>query len=474
MRKTGIAVALVVLLFVLAGAVYFVGQAPPARTSATLSPNPGGTSTSASGSESFASAAREANWTTYHANSARTGYLPVANFTSVTPGWTSPTLDGLIFAEPLVFGNDVFVATENNSVYALDAHTGSVVWHTNLGPGSPTDNHQLPCGDIFPVTGITGTPVIDPSTGTLYVVSYSDYHHALSALRVSDGSVVFHESAVPPGFNESTQQQRTALTLANGMVYMGYGGLAGDCGQYYGYEVGLPTNGTGSMVYYQVPVSREGAIWAPSGATVDTAGNVYVATGNGASITTFDHGNSVIKLSPTLHEEGYFAPSNWAELSSSDADIGSLAPIFVGPHTLFQIGKSGVGYLLNSDNLGGIGGENFNASVCDESFGGTAFVNSTIFVPCINGLFELQVANSSFFSTKLVISGFNAGPPIVTGGVVWSVDDNSGTLFGLSVATGHEAYSFALGNVMHFTTPAAGHGQVFVAASDKVMSFVLG
>lgn len=343
-----------------------------------------------------------------------------------------------------------------------------------LVPGSPTGNHQLPCGDIFPVTGITGTPVIDPSTGMLYAVSDSNYHHVLSALRVSDGSVAFYKTAEPPGFNESTEQQRTALTLANGMVYFGYGGLAGDCGQYYGYEVGVPANGTGPMVYYQVPVTREGAIWAPSGASVDASGNVYVTTGNGASQTTFDHANSVIKLSPTLKEEAYFAPTNWAALSSADSDLGSLGPVFVGPSTLFQIGKEGVGYLLSSDQLGGIGGQNFKASVCDESFGGTAFVNSTIFVPCINGLFELQVANSSYFSTKLVVNNFNAGPPIVTGGVVWSVDDNSGTMFGLSVATGHEAYSFSLGNVEHFTTPAAGDGQVFVAAANRVMSFVLG
>jgi outer membrane protein assembly factor BamB len=471
-RKTTAAVAVVILL-ALAGALYFVGP-PLAKSTTTLSPNPGGSSTSNTGSESLASAAREANWTTYHANNARTGYLPVANFTSVAPGWTSPTLDGLVFAEPLVFGNEVFVATENNSVYALDAQTGSVVWHTNLGPGSPTDNHQLPCGDIVPVTGITGTPVIDTSTGTLYAVSDSGYHHELSAMKVSDGSVVFHESAVPPGFNETTQQQRTALTLANGFVYIGYGGLAGDCGQYYGWEVGLPANGSKAMVYYQVPVAREGAIWAPSGASVDSSGNVYVSTGNGASTTTFDHGDSVIKLSPTLQEEGYFAPANWAQLAATDADIGSLAPVFVGPNTLFQIGKEGVGYLLNSNDLGGIGGESFQANVCDESFGGTAFVNSTIFVPCINGLFELKVANSSFFSTKLVVSGFNAGPPIVTGGVVWSVDDNSATLYGLSAATGHEDYSFSLGSVEHFTAPAAGDGQIFVAAADKIMSFVLG
>ena len=414
------------------------------------------------------------SWTTYHGDNNRTGYVPTTNFTSVSQAWTSPTLDGLVFAEPLVYGGEVFVATENNSVYALNAQTGGIVWHTNLGPGSPTSGSQLPCGNIFPVTGITGTPVIDPSTGLLYVVADTHYRHVFSALRVSNGSVAFFETAEPPGFNESTQQQRTALTLANGMVYFGYGGLAGDCGQYWGYEVGLPANGTLSMVYYRVPTLREGAIWSPEGSTVDSAGNVYVTSGNGASFTTFDHANSVIKLSPTLKEESYFAPTNWAQLSTVDADLGSLNAVFVGPHTLFQIGKAGEGYLLDSSDLGGIGGQSFEANVCDESFGATAFVNSTIFVPCINGLFELQVANSTYFSTKLVVSGFDAGPPTVTGGVVWTVDQNTGVLYGLSAATGHEAYAYKLGSVEHFTSPAAANGQLFVAAADQVVALDLG
>jgi len=257
------------------------------------------------------------------------------------------------------------------------------------------------------------------------------------------------------------------------MVYIGYGGLAGDCAQYYGWEVGLPINAPGKMVYYQVPVTREGAIWAPSGASVDSSGNVYVADGNGASTTTFDHSDSVIKLSPTLTEEGYFAPTNWLQLNQDDGDLGSLAPAIVGPNLLFQIGKQGVGYLLNASQLGGIGGQLFSANVCDESFGGTAFVAPDLWVPCINGLFELQVANGAF-TTKLQMSGLNAGPPTVTGGVVWTVDDNSATLYGFSTSTGHQAYTFHLGSVEHFTSPAAGDGQLFVAADNVVMSFVLG
>jgi hypothetical protein len=222
-----------------------------------------------------------------------------------------------------------------------------------------------------------------------------------------------------------------------------------------------------------VPTTREGGIWAPSGAAVDAAGNVYVATGNGASITTYDHGDSVIKLSPSLSEEGYFAPTNWSVLNQNDADLGSLGPAIIGPDLLFQIGKEGVGYLLNASQLGGIGGQEFSANVCDESFGGTAFSSPYVFVPCINGLAELDLANGAF-TTAWMAGNLNAGPPIVTGGVVWTVDSNTGLLYGFSVATGHQAYRFSLGSVEHFTGPAAGDGRLFVAATDVVESFSLG
>jgi outer membrane protein assembly factor BamB len=134
--------------------------------------------------------------------------------------------------------------------------------------------------------------------------------------------------------------------------------------------------------------------------------------------------------------------------------------------------------LLNASQLGGIGGETFSANVCDESFGGTAYSSPIIFVPCINGLFELQVANGTF-STKLEVTGsnttgFNAGPPTVTDGVVWTVDSNTGTLYGLRASDGHQEYTFSLGAVEHFTSPSAGDGRLFVAATNLVESFVLG
>lgn len=467
--RRGVVVAVAVLL-IIAGAIFIVG--PPLLKSSSSSSGPTSSLSTGSSTSSQGSASGE-DWTTYHGNNARTGYQQVANFTSVTRDWNSTPLDGIVFAEPLVYGGDVFVATENNSVYALNAQTGGIVWRTNLG--EPVISDILPCGDIEPVTGITGTPVIDPSTGTLYVVSYSGLtvSHVLSAINVSTGAVVWQRGADPPGSVVTAQQERSALSLANGMVYIPYGGLAGDCAQYYGWVVGIPANGAGSMLVYKVPTTREGGIWASSGLAIDPSGNVYAATGNGASITTYDHGDSVIKLSPTLSEEGYFAPTNWSVLNQNDADVGSLGPAIVGPNLLFQIGKEGVGYILNASQLGGIGGQMYSSNVCDESFGGTAFSSPLIFVPCINGLFILQLGNGNF-TQKLVISGLNAGPPTVTDGIVWTIDSNTGLLYGFSTSSGHQDYTFSLGPVEHFTSSAAGDGRLFVAATNIVESFSLG
>jgi len=388
----------------------------------------------------------------------------------VRSDWASQTLDGDVYAEPLVYAGDVFIATENNSVYALDALDGSVIWRTNLGP--PVPGGELQCGDIFP-SGITGTPVIDPSTGMLYVVSFSGLKHTLSAIKVSTGSIVFQLAADPPGFDVTSQQQRSALSLANGVVYIPYGGLYGDCGSYHGWVVGLAANGTGSMEVYQVPTGNEGGVWAPSGGAVDQSGDLYVATGNGESSTAFDHGDSVIKLSPSLSELGYFAPSNWAALNQGDDDLGTAGPMITGPGNIFEIGKEGVGYLLNSSALGGIGGQMFSASVCNSSYGGNAYSSPNVFVPCTDGLVELHLSQKTF-STAWHVSGFDAGPPIVTGGVVWTVDISNATLLGLSVSTGHRAYSFPLSSVVHFCGPGAGDGRVFVAGAAVVYSFLLG
>jgi outer membrane protein assembly factor BamB len=375
----------------------------------------------------------------------------------------------MAYAEPLIYKGLVFVATENDSVYALNDTTGAVVWRTHIG--TPVQGSSLPCGNISP-SGITGTPVIDTGTDTIYVVAFESpaTMHYLVALSITDGKVVFSHSADPPGADPRVQQERGALSLGNGMVYVPYGGLDGDCGQYHGWVAGINTDGSGSMVSYQVPTGREGGIWAPSGGVTDSTGNLFFATGNGASSNNFDHGNAVVKLSPTLQELDYFAPSNWLQLNNGDTDLGSVGPLLVGHNQIFQIGKEGVGYLLDATNLGGIGGQVYSGDVCSSVYGGTATAGSTVFVPCTDGLVALSLSPNSF-QVLWRSPGFPSGPPIVTGNVVWALDTSSGTLHGYDVKTGTSLFSLSTGSVTRFTTPATGDGQVFVAAGSKIFAF---
>lgn len=426
------------------------------------------TSSGSSTTTSAQSAQPSSDWTTYHLDNSRSGDAGLT-VTTATKGWVSPSLDGAVYAEPLAFDGMVFVATENDSVYALGAQTGSVIWRTHLG--APVPGSSLPCGDINP-SGITGTPVIDPATGTIYVVAFeSPAIHSLVALNASDGRVVFTRPADPPGADPTVEQQRAALTLANGKVYWFYGGLDGDCGDYHGWVVGVNTNGSGSLLSYQVPTGREGGIWATSGAVVGSQGDLYVATGNGASSTAFDHGDSVIELSPSLKEVGYFAPSNWAQLNQDDTDLGSSGPAAVGNY-LFQIGKAGVGYLLDPADLSGIGGQVYSGSVCSGAYGGLAVSGDTVFVPCTDHLTAVSVSGSSF-SVAWMGPSFPAGPPVVTGNVVWTIDVSGGTLHGFDATTGASLYSFTTGQVTRFTTPAFAYGEVLVAAGASVYSFSL-
>jgi outer membrane protein assembly factor BamB len=417
---------------------------------------------------------QEPAWATYHADDRRSGVDPSASapspLGSVHRAWTSPQLDGAVYAEPLVFGGSVFVATEGDSVYALDAVTGQVAWRTDLG--DPVPQSSLPCGNIDP-TGMTGTPVIDPSRGLLYAVDFvQPGRHELVALAVDGGRVVFRRGADPPGLDPLLEQQRAALAITGDRVFAAFGGLFGDCGDYHGAVVGASLDGSGPLLSYRVPSGRAAGIWGPSGPAVDPSGNLLVATGNSDSATDFDFGDAVIRLSPDLKEIGWFAPSNWAALNQGDVDLGSVGPAVLSNGLAFQIGKEGVGYLLDPSDLGGIGGESFSASVCSAAFGGTASMGPFVYVPCVDGLFALRVQTSPpMFSVAWRTPSFEAGPPILSGGVVWSVDTGSGDLVAFDASDGHEVFRTGLGTVTHFATPAAVSGRLYVAATDRILAF---
>jgi outer membrane protein assembly factor BamB len=392
-----------------------------------------------------------------------------------TPALTTPkvawtvNVDGDIYASPLIVGGHVIVATENNSVYSLDIFTGAPIWQKNLG--DPVDSSSLPCGNIKPITGITGTPVADPATGRLYVVAYlRSHHHMLFALRLVDGSVVWQQDVDPPGSDPTVQQQRGALALGSGLVYVPFGGLLGDCGNYHGYVAAVRVAG-GPPLVYRVPSGRMAGIWTPAGPTLDAEGNVYIVSGNGSGRSSFDYSNAAIELSSDLQQvKSYFAPSNWVALNDSDTDLGSVGATLIPPlGVVMVIGKDGVAYLLKAGQLGGVGGQITSEHVCSAAFGGTAWSGSTIFVPCTDGLYALSVTSTSIGVMWHVRHPAMASP-IIAAGAVWAIDVLSGVLYALNPSSGEQLFSTGLGKVQHFGTPAAIEGFVVAPAARSVVA----
>jgi len=206
-------------------------------------------------------------WTIYHENNARIGFvaglLDPARLTSL---WKQP-LDGAVYAEPLVVAREVIVATENDTLYGLDARSGQMHWRTSVG--APVPQSDLLCGAIDPL-GITGTPVYDPQTGLVFAVAEIQAPaHVLVGVDVKTGHIIVRRLVDPPGMDPQAQQQCAALALSGGSVYIAFGRLYDDCGDYHGWVVASRTDGTGVLLTYQVPTTREGGIWAPPGPVID-------------------------------------------------------------------------------------------------------------------------------------------------------------------------------------------------------------
>jgi outer membrane protein assembly factor BamB len=416
---------------------------------------------------------------TYHHDNARTGQADqIGSFGRVTKDWTSPQLDGDVYAEPLVLDGIVYAATENNTVFAINELSGETAWTLHLGTAVNASN--FPCGNVNPI-GITSTPVLDPASRRLFAVGMvqgdGGARHHLFAIDVDAHRLVYDVVIDPAGSDPRIENQRGALVLANGQLYVTFGGRYGDCGNYHGYVVAADAKNGKLLASYQTTrAGREGGIWAPSGPAIDEAGNIYVSSGNGDSGAAYDRGESVIKLSPALAELGTFAPSDWQRLDRGDIDIGSVGPALVGSGLVFQTGKNGTGYLLRASSLGGIGGQLFAGTVCASSgaFGGVAVSGGMIYVPCLSGLVALRLDPSKpSFSIAWTAKGFSAGPPIVAGGAVWSLDTGSGQLRALDPATGRVLYTDAPGQAAHFATPAFADGRLFVAAGRRLVAYRL-
>ncbi|HCO01877.1 MAG TPA: hypothetical protein DIT48_00675 [Actinobacteria bacterium] len=447
-------------------------------------------------------------WTTYHHDNAHTGYdstAPTASAVAATPGWTETTLDGQVYAEPLVYNGNVYTATLNNTVYALNQTTGMTTWSNHLG--APQTTGWI-CGNVAPM-GILGTPVIDAAAGRIYVATFfSDDLYRVYGLSVTTGAILMTtiipaSIGRPGGFDWKIQQQRGALALANGYVYVPFGGRAGDCFDagtpYYGWVVGVPTDGVSALKVFQTPSGAE-SVWAPGGVVVDdTSSNVFFPTGNAIPCPGSTLSDAVARVTATLTMPTFFEPNDWqSNWCGPDSDLGSSSPLLISPNLMFMAGKRGGGFLLDPTNLGGVDGQLFptpkpatyaQAEVCfgnhsAATYGSFAYAAPYLYLECEGrGLVALQVdtaaktfvpcASSCPAPNWHVLTGTTFGPPIVAGGAVWAATDGGG-LYAFNASTGAQIFHSAGFGINRFVTPAEAGGQVFVPSHTVIKSFSFG
>jgi outer membrane protein assembly factor BamB len=419
-----------------------------------------------------------AEWPTYHGDAARSGAVP-AGPDPVSPAvaWRA-ALDGAVYASPLIARGLVVAATEGGTLYGLDAATGATVWRTHLA--DPVPAADLPCGNISPTLGITGTPVYDAATGQVFAVATTEsviptpsatatsapsasttpvgVRHVLFAVDLLTGQIRNNRLADAPGSDPATHLQRGALLLSDGVVYVPYGGNFGDCGTYLGRVVAAPVTGGAPLMTFAVPTTREGGIWGPPGPVGLPGGDLLVTTGNGEAVGgTWDHSDSILRLSPTLQLRDGFAPVGWAQENSVDADLGSTGPVLLpGGHRVIAAGKGGGVYLADVDRLGGVGGQLAQRSGC-RSYGGSAATQGSgggavVYLPCSEGLTQFTVGADDRMTQGWRSADVNSSPVLV-GHTVWAVD-TAGTLHGLDAATGAARASVSVGAASRFATPA--------------------
>jgi outer membrane protein assembly factor BamB len=421
------------------------------------------------------------SWTVYHGDP--TGSGVAASITAVdvsSPAWTSPALDGELYGEPLVSGGRVFVATENDTVDALSATTGAVVWSTHLA--TPVPSGSLPCGDISPTVGITGTPVVDEARGELFVVTDELVHgrpaHQLVGLSTATGTVELNQNVDPSSSTPAALLQRTGLTLDAGRVVFGYGGNYGDCSTYHGWVTSVPEFGgrPSEFAVDSAAGESQGAVWMGGAApVVDANGNLWVTVGNG-SVTSaghaYDNSDSVLELSPSLTLSQYFAPTTWPSDNAHDLDLSTAVALMPGGQVLAS-GKARIVYLLNGSSLGGIGGQQAQlGDACgDDIDGGVAVEGSIVFLPCLSGPIAVQASASPAGLHLLWSSSVGGGPPIVAGGLVWTIGAD-GVLYGLNPSSGTVQKRVTIGApANHFPTPSVGAGLLLAPSADHVVAF---
>ena len=453
--------------------------------------------------------------TTYHNNPSRDGAniqeyaLNTSNVAPATFGKLfSCTVDGAVYAQPLwvpnvnIGGgthNVIVVATQRDWVYVFDADASpcTTYWSTQFIPAGETYgfNGDVGTNDIYQDLGITGTPVIDPGSHTIYFVAKTkglgttNYHSRLFAVKLETGASVIGavdiaasvagncDGGTTVSFSPQWQNQRAGLALLNGMVYVAYGSH-GDDGNWHGWLLGFQTAnlGAGPSVFNTTPNALAtpvagappcgAGIWMAGGApAIDANNNLYVTTGNGAWDGVTDFGDGYLRLSPSLSVMDWFTPSNQAALDAGDTDIGSsgtaeLIDQTSGalPHLLVGASKAGVFFVLNRDGLGNFHSSDQSVqefSLNANSFSTPGFWNDTLyfFGTHLTGAgtvpgqsFAFDNTARKFNSTASHVTGpqfgFAGATPSVsassatTDGILWAVDSGAyGTSdFGASAA----------------------------------------
>lgn len=480
---------------------------------------------------------------TYHNDVARTGQN--LRETALTPASVSSgqfgqlfsyPVDGQVYAQPLYMPgvvipgkgihNIVFVATEHDSVYAFDADNdlGAPLWHVSfLEPAQnviAAQASELECEAITPEIGITGTPVIDPATNTLYVAAMTEegsngqFVHRLHALDVATGaerpgSPVEIQASVPgAGDGNGTVQfkpwlykERAGLLLLNGTIYTAWSSHC-DSGDYHGWIIGYDAKTLHqTAAFVATPNAYAGAFWQSGAApAADASGSLYIVSGNGvfdAASGGSDFGESILKLSGGLAASDYFTPYNADALSDQDIDLGSsgalLLPDEAGsvahPHLLVTGSKAGTVYLADRDQLGHFQPDNNNQIVqsltdsVGSLFGIPVYFHNTIYFSAAqdqvkafsisNGLLSAAPVSASTSTLPAPGSVPSISANGVSGGILWSIDGEAQLLAYDATDLSHLLYQGSTGSFIKFSTPTVANGKVYVGTFASVLVFGL-
>jgi outer membrane protein assembly factor BamB len=418
------------------------------------------------------------------------------------------TIVGNVHAQPLYIeggpnGPMIIVVTASNNIYALNATTGTVIWQRNVGPAVTSG---LPCGNINPV-GTIGTPVVDVASGALLFDALIDgmvKKHFIYSLNVDTGAtnpgwpVDVNATAMYNGiiFDSPVQEDRGALALVNGVVYVPYSGYGGDCGTYHGWVVGVDINNPVNVGAWATTATK-GGIWGHSGVASDGT-NMFVITGNTAGTGgVWGGGEAIIRLQAGPFWSGmatdYWAPTNWLQLDNGDVDLGGVSAMLIdvpgaNPSQLvLATGKDSNAYLLNRNNLGGI-----TLPVAQLNVGFVIGQSSATYRTTQGTYFVFRAASDQVKAYKITatspptivpawsVSQTGQGSPWVTttdgtnNAIVWVVGaQGDGQLHGYNGDTG--AVVYAGGDVMSGTrkwnTGIVARGRIYVANDNKVYAF---